>query len=59
MWRRTDGIRAVGGVDLVVDVVDFHEEDVLVDTAGADVTFMAVQGRRGTGWTCATSSPHS
>jgi hypothetical protein len=35
--------RAVGGVDLVVDVVaGFDETDVLVDAAGADVTFVPV-----------------
>ena len=36
-------LRAVGAVDLVDDVVTgFDETDVLVDAAGADVTFVPV-----------------
>ncbi len=37
-------LRAVGGVDLVVHVVRFDEENVLVDAAGFDVGFVARLG---------------
>jgi hypothetical protein len=37
-------LRAVGGVDLVIHVVRFGEENVLVDAAGFDVGFVARLG---------------
>jgi len=38
-------LSAVGGVDLVVDLVaDVHEGDILLDAAGADMALVALLG---------------
>ena len=37
-------LRAVGGVDLVVDVAGFDEADVFADAAGVDGTVVAILG---------------